>query len=81
MGNSAVLYEITAPFVFNALVLLNYGKSFFFLEFLQFSSVCIVGNLKKLLVRKYHLWVFVQLQVCVLVIEGVLVFGPKRMCF
>ena len=65
MGNSAVTYEITAPFVFNALLLLNYGKSFFFLEFLQLSSVCVVANLKKLLVPKHHLWAFVQLQVCV----------------
>ena len=49
--------------------------SFFFLEFLQVSSLCIIGISKKCLALKNQRSIFAQLQAHVLKIEGVLVFG------
>ena len=48
---------------------------FFFLQFAQISSLCIIGRSKKRLVLRNQWSIFVHLQASVVIIEGVLAFG------
>ena len=82
MRKSTALYKITALGVFvhkhnykvdacNRVIFKKIIESFLFLEFLQVSSPCMSVDQKKVLVPKNHRWIFVQLQVYVLIIKVV----------